>query len=81
MAQDAEISITPVAPLAPSGAAMRMRNSGARRREGLRCVTIELRETEIDVLVAKGLLKADARNDVFAVREALYSHFEATLKA
>jgi hypothetical protein len=42
---------------------------------------IELRETEIDVLIRRGLLKADARNDVFAVRDALYRHFEATLKA
>jgi hypothetical protein len=42
---------------------------------------IELRETEIEVLIRRGLLKADARNDVFAVRDALYRHFEATLKA
>jgi hypothetical protein len=42
---------------------------------------IELRETEIDVLIRRGLLKADARNDVFAVRDALHRHFEATLKA
>jgi hypothetical protein len=42
---------------------------------------IELRETEIDVLIRRGLLKADARNDVFAVRDTLHRHFEATLKA
>jgi hypothetical protein len=40
---------------------------------------IELRETEIDVLVQKGLLKADARNEARAVREALYQYFDATL--
>ena len=42
---------------------------------------IELRETEIDVLIRRGLLRSDARNDVFAVRDALYRHFEPTLKA
>jgi hypothetical protein len=81
MSQDAEISIPPSAPNTPSAAANRMRNHRERRRLGLRCVTVQLRETEIDVLIQKGLLKPDARNDVFAVRDALYRHFEATLKA
>lgn len=40
---------------------------------------IELRETEIDVLVQKGLLNVDTRNDARAVREALYKYFELTL--
>ena len=31
---------------------------------------IELRETEIDALICKGLLKAEMRNDARAVREA-----------
>jgi hypothetical protein len=43
-------------------------------------LVIELRETEIDVLVQKGLLKADARDDARAVREALYQYFDSTLK-
>ena len=63
----------------PSPAAERMRRHRGRRREGLRCVTIELRETEIDVLVQKGLLRSDARNDARAVREALYQYFDSTL--
>ena len=62
-----------------SPAAERMRRHRERRREGLRCVTIELRETEIDVLVQKGLLRSDARNDARAVREALYQYFDSTL--
>jgi hypothetical protein len=53
-----------------------MRRHRERRREGLRCVTVELRETEIDVLVQKGLLKSDARNDAGSVRGALYQYFE-----
>ena len=56
-----------------------MRRHRERRREGLRCATIELRETEIDILVQKGLLNADARNDARSVREALYGYFDNTL--
>jgi hypothetical protein len=42
-------------------------------------VVVELRETEIDTLVQKGLLNADTRNDSRAVREALYQYFDSTL--
>jgi hypothetical protein len=62
-----------------SSAAKRMRRHRQRRRDGLRCLVIELRETEIDVLVRKGLLQADARNNPRAVREALYQYFDSTL--
>ena len=34
----------------------RMRRYRERQRDGLRCLTIELRETEIDALIQKGLL-------------------------
>jgi hypothetical protein len=60
-------------------AAERMRRHRKRRRKGLRCVTIELRETEIDTLVQRGLLKSDARNNTRAIREALYQYFDRTL--
>ena len=40
---------------------------------------IQLRETEIDVLIKRGLLKADARNDLCAVRDASYVHLDRTL--
>ena len=65
----------------PNRAAERMRRHRERRREGLRCVTIELRETEITALIPKGMLKADARNDQDAIRNALYAHLERTLDA
>ena len=64
--------------LTKSPAAERMRRHRERRRDGLRCLTIELRETEIDVLIGK---KADARNDADAIRDALYAHLERTLDA
>jgi hypothetical protein len=82
MSHSAEINIVPpTMPTARSAAAERMRAHRERRRLGLRCVTVQMRETEIDVLIRRDFLKADARNDVFAVRDALYRHFEATLKA
>jgi hypothetical protein len=62
-----------------SPAAERMRRHRNRRRDGLRCLTIELRETEVDVLVRKGMLKPDARNDRSAVILALYAHLDQTL--
>jgi hypothetical protein len=68
-------------PTAALTAAERMRAHRQRRRDGMRCLTIEVRETEIDALIRKGTLKADARNDPYAVRDALYAHLEATLDA
>jgi len=70
---------TPEPSISRSPAAERMRRHRERRRDGLRCLTIELRETERDALIRKGLLKADARNDLHAVREALYAHLDNTL--
>ena len=70
----------PTAPPATrSAAAERMRAHRQRRRDGLRCLTIELRETEIDVLIGKGVLKADARNDLYSIKMALYEFLERTL--
>ncbi len=46
---------------------------------GLRCVPVQLREKEIDVLVQKGFLKADARNDVYAIRDAVHAYLDRTL--
>jgi hypothetical protein len=63
----------------PSPAAERMRRHRERRRDGLRCLVVELRETEIDTLVQKGFLNAETRNDTLAVREALYQYFDSTL--
>jgi hypothetical protein len=64
-----------------SAAAERMRLHRERRRQGLRCLMIELRETEIDALVEKGLLDGEMRNDPDAVSDALYAHLDQTLGA
>jgi hypothetical protein len=68
-------------PRAPLSPAERMRRVRQRQRNGLRCLTIELRATEIDALINKGLLKAETRNDLHAVSEALYAHLDRTLGA
>lgn len=59
--------------------AERMRRHRQRRRDGLRCLTIQLRETEIDVLIYKGLLKPETRHSKNAIINALHAHFDQTL--
>ena len=60
-------------------AAERMRLHRDRRRRGLRCLMIELRETDVDALIRVGLLEQGTRNDRDAVLKALYGHFSRTL--
>jgi hypothetical protein len=63
----------------PSPAAARMRLHRDRRRRGLRCLTIELRETEIEALIRKRLLNGQTRNDPGAICDALYALLGQTL--
>jgi hypothetical protein len=62
-----------------SPAAMRMRRHRKRRSGGLRCLTIELRDSEIDMLICRALLKPEMRNSKNAIINALYAHFDQTL--
>jgi hypothetical protein len=55
-------------------AAERMRRHRERRREGLRCLWVELHETELDGLVRAGLLEPKSRHDENAIAGALYAH-------
>ena len=73
MSQDAEMIAT------VSAAAERMRRHRERRRDGLRCLTIELRDSEVEALIRKQLLKPNTRNDPYAVRDALYEYLDQTL--
>jgi hypothetical protein len=59
-----------------SPAAERMRRSRQRRRDGLRSLRIELRETEIDKLIRSGFLDRASCNDANAVLGALYRVFD-----
>ena len=64
---------------ARSAAALRMRRHRERRKNSLRCLVIELRETEVTALIRKGFLKDDARNDLRAVKSAFYGFLDRTL--
>jgi len=64
---------------ARSPAAERMRLHRERRRRGLRCLMIQLRDTDVDALIRRGLLEQETRNDRNAVLKALYGHFNRTL--
>ena len=66
-------------PVTGTAAAERMRRHRQRRRDGLRCLVIELRETEVDELICKGLLKPETRKDTSAIIDALYAHLDHTL--
>jgi hypothetical protein len=81
MLQNADMTAIPstIDPATRSAAAERMRRHRQRRRDGLRCLIIELRETEIDELIRRELLKSETRNDPSAVIDALYTHLESTL--
>jgi hypothetical protein len=63
--------------LSPSGERMKLFRE--RQKDGLRCVTLEIRNEEIDVLIERGLLNDVARNDKEAIKAALYKHLDATL--
>jgi hypothetical protein len=62
-----------------SPAAERMRRHRQRRRDGLRCFMIELRETEIDALIRNGLLPPENRHDYDSVQLALYAFLDDAL--
>jgi hypothetical protein len=79
MSEHTEMTSGLVEPPVARSAAERMRVSRERRRLGLRCLTVQLRETEIDVLIQKRLLEAVARNDTRAVRKALHAYLDRTL--
>jgi hypothetical protein len=68
-----------LAQAAPSAAALRMRRHRERRRDGLRCMTIEVRDTEVTALIRKGFLRDDARHDLQAVKKAFYVFLDRTL--
>jgi hypothetical protein len=57
-----------------SPAAERMRLHRERKKNGMCCLMIELRETEIDALIRRGFLKADGRNDKQVINDALYAY-------
>jgi hypothetical protein len=74
------------APAAPSGPVVpgatskdRMRLTRQRRRQGLRCVVIEIREREIDALIRRKRLAPDDHANLAAIRKALYGFLDDNL--
>ena len=63
-----------------SSGSERMKISRERRRKGLRCVTLQIRESEVDALIHLGHLQSVARNDVKAIQSAMYAYLDQTLR-
>jgi cytochrome oxidase assembly protein ShyY1 len=70
-----------VEPMPTSPAARRMRRHRKRRAEGLRCVTILIRETDVDVLVGRGWLKPEMRNIRTAISNAVHELLDEIVSA
>jgi SOS response regulatory protein OraA/RecX len=62
-----------------SPSAARMRRHRQRRRDGVRSLQIELRETEVDALIESGFLDERSRDDANAIIRALYKFFDDIL--
>jgi hypothetical protein len=70
----------PNQPQSRSPAAERMARHRRRRRDGMRCVTVELRATEINKLIRCGFLAPDSRADPFALRKAVHAMFDQVFR-
>jgi hypothetical protein len=66
--------------IALSAGALRMRNYRKRRQKGLRCVTIELREGEIEFLIRKHFLAPEYRTHPVALRKAMHLWLDETFR-
>ena len=60
-------------------AAKRMRRHRRRRQLGLQCVTVLIRNAEIDALVRKGFMTPGEKRDRKAVVDALHAFFYSEL--
>jgi hypothetical protein len=61
----------------PTPAAQRMRRYRERRRRGLSCIKVQLRRSEVDGLIASGLLHPDERQNRIALATALHRYLDA----
>ncbi len=74
------LSNRPADGAAPSAGARRMALHRNRRRKGLRCITIEIFEIEINALIRRGLLAPNSRTDITAIRKALHVWLDDVLR-
>jgi hypothetical protein len=63
-----------------SAAARRMARHRNRRRDGIRCYTVLVRDREVDVLIRLGFLSPAERANRYSVVEALHRFFDQTLR-
>jgi hypothetical protein len=50
-----------------------------RRKRGLQCLTLEVRDEEVSELIRRGLLPPTEASDKSVIRRALYAHLDRTL--
>jgi hypothetical protein len=79
MVQDVIPSTQPFCEGASTAAALRMRRHRERRRRGLRCLTIELSEAEIDQFIRRKRLAPEDRANPDALRRTLYEFLKYSL--
>jgi hypothetical protein len=60
-----------------SSGAQRMRRYRERRRRGLACIRVQLRRSEVDALIACGLLEPAERQDRGVLAAALHRYLDA----
>jgi hypothetical protein len=63
----------------PSGAALRMRQHRERRRKRMRCLTIELRDSEIEEFIRRKRLSPEDRDGPKALRRTIHTYLDDTL--
>lgn len=63
-----------------SASARRMARHRHRRRNGLQCFTLEIRESEIDLLISRGRLRRDDRANSAAIKQAIYRFLDDHLR-
>ena len=64
------------AQIARAQSAERMRRSRDRRRKGLRCCTLQIRDREIEALIDRGLISSGEQTDRRAVVNALHKFLD-----
>ena len=63
----------------PSAGASRQQLYRQRKKQGFRCIRVEIRHTEVQELVRRGLLGSGESDTFQAIRTALYRHLDRTL--
>ena len=64
----------------PTDAARRMRLFRDRRRSGMRCITVEVHQSELTWLVQNNLLSPEAIDDPREIADALHTFFDQSLR-